>query len=160
MPQLTPYVTATVLRAALSPPTYKALFDDDQIDSLEDIDVSTQVLLVLRRAHARVVSRLPVIYTTLPTAAVTANIPALLEDAELCYAEALSYDRHPEYSRQYGRPKFVEGDEIMERVQAAVLKIADNPPEPEPANVGGFVTDSGQRVFLGYTNGVLNSGDF
>jgi hypothetical protein len=96
----------------------------------------------------------------LPSAAVPANIPSLLEDAELCYCEGLAYDRHPEYSRTYGRPKFAEGDELMERVQTGLLRIADNPPEATPGNIGGVIVDDGQRMFLGSTNGSLNSGDF
>jgi len=162
MPEVTPYVTAEMLRAALSPATYYALLDDDQVGIPEEVDASAAVALVLKRGHARVLARLPTIFVSLPDAAIPADVPALLQDAELLYCECLSYERHPEYVRQYGGPKgkLREADEIMERIQAAILQIADNPPQPSPANVGGIVTDSGQRTFLGYKGGVLASGDF
>jgi len=160
MPQLTPYVTASMLRAALSPPTYFALLDDDQTGDADTVDASEAVLLILKRGHARTISRLPPIYVTLPSAAVPADVPALLQDAELCYCEGIAYNRHAEYVRAYGIPKFAEGDEIMDRIQSSILRIADNPPEPEPRNVGGIVTDDHQRMFLGSQNGIMNSGDF
>jgi hypothetical protein len=160
MPQLTPYVTARILSAALSPATYMACFDDQQLGVTDDVDVSLPVTLVLKRAHARVISRLPPIYATLPPASVPDNIPALLEDAELCYGEAYAYDRHPEYCKTYGEPKFKSGDAIMELIQIGLLRIADNPPAPQPANVGGIVINEGHSNFIGSTNGVLNSGDF
>lgn len=159
MPQLTPYATAEMLRAVLGPATYMAIYDDEQTGDVEFVDRADAVKFTLRRAHARVVSRLPPIYRTLPTTSIADDIPALLQDAELLYACGLSYDRHPEYARVYGRPKFVEADEIMDNVQAAILMIADNPPEPSPANVGGTVTSKGPRAFVD-VNGNYTGGDF
>lgn len=148
-----------MLRAALSAATYMALFDDEQTGSHSIVDASDAVRFTLRRAHARVVSRLPPIYRTLPSAAVADDIPALLQDAELLYACGLAYDRHAEYARAYGRPKFDEADDIMDKVQAAILMIADNPPEPAPRNVGGTVTSLGPRAFVD-SSGNYTGGDF
>jgi len=48
----------------------------------------------------------------------------------------------------------------MERIQQSLLKFADAPSMPEPANIGGLVIDGGQRVFLDGSTGQRNSGDF
>jgi len=160
----TPLITASDLRNALSPSTYMALFDDEQCGSTVEVDASGPVLLVLRRAHIKCITWLGANYTKIPDGTDT-NISDLLVDAELNYAIALAYDRHPEYVRAYGEePKrkaaWDQAELTMMRVQEAVLKFVDLPDMEEPQNVGGVVVDGGQRVFLTANDGTVNGGDF
>ena len=160
--QTTPLITPGELRTALGANTYDAIFDDSNQGSVPDTSAAVQQ--VLSRAHARVVSRLGVMYRQIPDG--TDNeISQLLKDAELGYAEALAYERHPEYVRQYGEAdkvlaKMKRADSTMQLLQEAVLRIVDVPPEPKPRNVGGIVVDDQQRVFLTGSDGTRNSGDF
>jgi len=165
MPSLTPLIKASDLRTAINPTTYLAIFDDDNSGDMPLVDASAQVALVIKRAHTRVVSRLGVLYGKIPDGT-DAAYPDLLVDAELNYAMGMAFDRHPEYTRTFGESDrrkacWDQAEATMELLQEAVLRIVDNPPEPVPHNVGGIVTDGGQRVFLGTNNGGgFNSGDF
>lgn len=164
MAALTPFITASLLRTALSPTTYTAIFDDDNAGDLDAIDASEQVALCIKRAHVRVVSRLGILYNKIPDGTDT-QISDLLVDAELNYAVGIAFDRHPEYVRTYGesdrrKAAFDQADATMEMIQSSILSIVDAPPEVKPANVGGIITDGGQRVFLDSADGCRNSGDF
>jgi hypothetical protein len=161
---LTPFITAALLRTALSPSTYIAIFDDDNGGDIAVVDASSQVALCIKRAHVRVVSRLGMLYNKIPDGT-DSEISDLLVDAELNYAVGISFDRHPEYVRTFGesdrrKAAFDQADGTMEMIQAAILAIVDAPPEPTPRNVGGVITDGGQRVFLDSNDGCRNSGDF
>jgi hypothetical protein len=118
----------------------------------------------LRRAHIKCITWLGANYTKIPDGT-DSHISDLLVDAELNYAIALAYDRHPEYVRAYGEePKrkaaWDQAELTMMRVQEAVLKFVDLPDMEEPRNVGGVVVDGGQRVFLKASDGTNNGGDF
>lgn len=160
-----PLITAANLRDALSLPTYLALFDDELTGSVTVVDASAGVALVLRRAHIRCISWLGTNYNKLPRVTDT-EVPDLLIDAELNFAVALAYDRHPEYTRSTGcepnrKSAFDQAETCMMRIQEAILRLdVDAPSMGAPLNVGGIVTDGGQRVFLGSTNGASNGGDF
>lgn len=161
---LAPLITAEQLRLSLTTPTYMALFDEEQTGSVPTVDASATVALVRRRAHIRCVSWLGLNYKRIPLVTDT-EVPDLLVDAELNYAVGISLDMHPEYVRAYGeeprrKGAFDQAELCMQRVQEAVLQFVDAPSAGEPENVGGVVVDSGQRVFLGSTNGALNSGDY
>lgn len=161
---LAPLITANLLRLALTTTTYMALFDELQLGDVGSVDASASVTLVLRRAHVRCVSWLGLNYKKIPLVT-DAEVPDLLVDAELNYAVGIAFDMHPEYVRQYGedprrKSAFDQAELCMQRVQEAILQFVDAPSVGEPENVGGVVTDSGQRVFLGSTNGALNSGDY
>jgi hypothetical protein len=160
----TPLVTAEMLRNALSRDTYLALYDDEQCGSYVSVDASAPVALTLRRAHIRCISWLGANYSKIP-ASTDNDVPDLLIDAELNYAIGMSYDRHPEYVRQYGEdPKrkaaWDQAELTMMRVQEAVLKFVETPSMAEPENVGGVVIDGGRRAFLDGIDGTNNSGDF
>lgn len=161
---LLPYITADDLRDALSPPTFLAIFDDDT--SGQVADDRPAVVQVIRRAHSRVVSRLPDLYKTIPNVDPQVGpVPDLLFDAELAYAVALSLQRHPEYARTFGedtrvKQAFSQAEQIMTELQEAILRIADMPPEPAPRNVGGIILNSGPRVMIDNPDGTPNSGDF
>lgn len=160
MAVLRPYITAGDLRVALSVPTYLALLDDAQSGVVATVDASAEVALVMSRAHAMVASRLPAIYFTIPDTAVSSEVPMLLKHAELYYACALSYDRHPEYQRTYGSPRYAsEANLIMDQVQSSILRIADNPPDPTPTNVGGATVSGAPRVFFD-ASGNYTGGDY
>ena len=161
-----PRVTAELLRAALSPATYLALFDDEQCGVVSEVDISLPVTLTLRRAHTRVQSRLATICGTRPLPGETAAGGSdLLLDAELNYAIGMAFDRHPEYVRAYGEGARQKGawsmaESIMEDLQAAVLRVVDATPEAAPSNVGGILFSSARRVMLPGSDGSANSGDF
>jgi hypothetical protein len=150
---LTALITAADLRQALGRGTYMALFDDTDEGNptgvVAEVDASPDVLLVLQRAHVMVVSRLPAIYTRIPDGA-DANISMLLKHAELLYAEAFSYDRHPEYVSRYGLEpvrdgKYKAGNDTMDMIQEAILRIipADAPPDGEDADIAAPIVVSG-----------------
>lgn len=161
---LDPLNTPTNLRDALSIQTYMALFDDMGLGDVATVDASGAVEQVLQMAHIRCVSWLGANYSKLPASTDT-DVSVLFKFAELQYAIAMSFDRHPEYVRQYGEtPRknsaLAQAELTMQRVQEAILKPVDSPSMGEPKNIGGRVVDSGQRIMLGSTNGALNSGDF
>jgi len=122
---LTPFITAALLRTALSPSTYIAIFDDDNGGDIAVVDASSQVALCIKRAHVRVVSRLGMLYNKIPDGT-DSEISDLLVDAELNYAVGISFDRHPEYVRTFGesdrrKAAFDQADGTMEMIQAAIL---------------------------------------
>lgn len=161
---LAPLITAADLRATLSEPTYMALFDDDQSGVVASVDASDGVAMCLRRAHIRCVSWLGVNYSKVPLVTDT-DVPDLLIDAELNYATGIAFDRHPEYTRQYGedprrKAAYDQAELTMLRVQEAILQFVDSASMKEPENVGGIIVNEGQKMFLGATSGALNSGDF
>ena len=163
MATLVPYITATDLRAALSPPTYMAIFDDDQTGSIVTVDASTAVLLTLARAHSRVVSWLGHTYTKVPLVTDT-DVPFLLKDAELGYAIGMSYDRHPEYTRAYAadpqrKNAYDQAELTMTRVQEAILRFVDSPTIAAPVNVGCVIYDTGPHTITDSTDGTRNGGD-
>jgi len=161
----TPRIDAPGLRAALSPPTYMAIFDDDNTGNVSTVDASAQVAQILARAHVTVDSFLVGIYQTMP-ADLPSPVSELLVDAELAFAIVYAYRRHPEYVKTYGAeasgPLYKEALEKMERIQAGTQQIPpdDNPPANEPGNVGGFTTDNGNRIISDNADGTTNSGDF
>jgi hypothetical protein len=159
----TPLITADDLVARLNPTTYMAIFDDTNTNDRTVVDASAAVTTVLACAHAKTVSWLGDSYIKIPDGT-DSTIPELLRAAELDYAMALSFERHPEYVRGYGEQRRADhearADKTMQRIQEATLRILDAPPEPKPRNVGGIVTDSGQRVFSDSANGQTNNGDF
>ena len=160
----TPFITPALLRTALSPTTYLAIFDDDGTNNVAYVDASDAVKLCISRAHVRVVSYLGNIYNRIPDGA-DADIPGLLADAELNYATGIAFDRHPEYVRTFGESErrkaaFDQADMTMKAVRGAMLSITDVPSLEKAANVGGVVIDGGVRVFLPSPDGTTNSGDF
>jgi hypothetical protein len=162
---LDPLITGEDLRLALSKATFLALFDDELTGEVEVVESSPEVAQVLRRAHIRTVSWLGANYNKVPLVTDT-DVSELLKDAELNYAIGMSYDRHPEYVRQYGedvkrKAAYEQAELCMMRVQEATLRLVDSPSMAEPENVGAVIVDSGQRQFLGVdSSGALNSGAF
>lgn len=170
MPQpgstVNPYITPADLVDRLNPTTFLAIYDDDSTNSVATVSSSNVVKQVIRLAHSRVFSRLPNLYKTPPNVDPnTVAVPDLLYDAELAYAVALSLQRHPEYVRTFGenqkvKQAFEQAEDIMRLLQDDTLRIADLPPAPSPLNVGGIITDNGQRVFIDSADGTRNGGDF
>lgn len=163
MTVLAPYNTPAELRAAMSPATYMSIYDDDQSGSIVTVDASTAVALTLARAHSKVVSWLGHTYTKIPLVTDT-DVPFLLKDAELNYAIALSYDRHPEYIRAYGadpqrKGAYDQAELTMTRVQEAILRFVDAPSMPLPVNVGCLIYDTGPHTVTDSLDGTHNGGD-
>lgn len=169
---LTPLITAADLRNALGLNTYMALYDEDTDGSgqptgdIATVDALASVALTLKRAHMRVISRLPAIYNKIPDGT-DSQVSELLRDAEIEFAIGMSYDRHPEYVQRFGMDTKRKGAyqtamETMDLIQDAVLRIVPNdaPPEAAPRNVGGVVVDSGNRVFLPNPDGSGGTGDW
>lgn len=161
---LTPLIEPETLRNTVSPEVYMAVFDDMNTGDPGLVDQSAAVQEVIDDANVMVVSRLPAIYTQIPDGTNT-NIPVLLKAAIRMYLRYFTFIRRPEYTRVTGREEtgmLEAADAIMSKVQAGIMQIApkDSPPEPQPENVGGFVYDGRQRVFLDSPTGARNSGDF
>lgn len=153
------YVTATDLRAALSPSTYLAIFDDDN-DGTANADV---VALVLQRAHAEVISHLPRAFRGAP-GDIPADLRPLLQSAELDFAMAFSFERHPEYVRSFGEGQrlsfYKRGRDTMERVATGAQWPTSDTTTLAPRTVGGIVYDHGPRVLTDSPDGTSNGGDF
>lgn len=160
---MNPFNSQTDLQNALNKTTFVEMFDDDNNGFVETGNPA--VTLVLQRAHAEVMSYMARIYGVMPVEP-PGNAPMLLKSAELDYAVALSYERHPEYVRTFGEEKRAErwarGEKKMAQISLALQVIAptDNPPEPQPRNVGGIVTNSGPRMTVDGIDGISRSGDF
>jgi hypothetical protein len=135
------FISATDLKNALNLSVYAQIFDDNQDGTVGDSDAN--VLLVLERAHAEVLSYLPAIYETLPNE-LPSSVPTLLKSAELDYACALALDRRPELNRAMGveerDSRWARAEKKMERIAKAIQRITDNAPGgADPANVGGHM---------------------
>jgi hypothetical protein len=152
---LEPLITAAELRNALGRSTYMALYDEDENGEVSGdvaaVDASAGVTLVRQRAHVLVVSRLPSIWRGAIPDGTDERQSMLLKHAELLYAEALSYDRHPEYVSRFGLDpvrdgKYKAGNETMNMIQELVLTVVPNDAAPEepPQDTGGVVA-SGTR---------------
>lgn len=156
----TAYITADDLLAALGSAAFLAIFDDDNTNDLAAVKGTTQVALVVERAHAEVLSYVPRAYDDLPS-----GIPTLLKSAELDYAVALSFERHPEYVRTFGEEKRLErwnrAERKMERIADAAQILTDNAPAASPATEGGVVVDpNDNRLIISSADGTNNAGDF
>ncbi len=151
------------LESALNPATFVQIFDDGNNGFVEEDNPGVQ--LVLMRAHAEVLSYLPRIYGTMP-AELPDTVSILLKSAELDYATALSYERHPEYVRSFGEEKrsarWQRAEKKMERIAIAIQRIApnDTPPETAPRNVGGVVYNRGATMICDGSDGSFRGGDF
>lgn len=166
------FITADDLIDAMSETTFMALFNDANVEDVDDVKTSTPVKSVIFRAHAQVISFLPRVYTALPPespAGVTSgsdSIPILLKDAELKWAMIYAYRRHKEYVKTYsaqpGGPSEKEALEAMERIADLVQQIAssDNPPTAKPGLPQSIVVDDSTRIIMSDPDGTSNQGDF
>lgn len=159
MPAPTYYIAGSDLRLYLTPATFIALFDDANEGNLDDD--APQVMLAIELAHAEVTSYLLTENATLPDV-LPAAVPSLLRFAELDYAMAIAFDRHPEYVRKFGEDKRSTGarDRAEKRMDEIIQAIRRIPGFSPPANVGGMTVDSGARVMTPNTDGSGGSGDF
>lgn len=152
------YCSSDELRIALGTATFLAIFDENN-DGTADAEAVT---LVQVRAHARVVSRLVDVFGANIPASLSTTAPILLKDAELDYATALAWQRHPEYVRAHGKNEAIaameRADQTMARVQSAIARLSDF--ATKPANVGGVVNDTSSRLVIDSADGTKNSGDF
>lgn len=155
------YIKDDELIALLGRPTAIAIFDDDGDGEPDEAPMK----LVIDRSNVRVAARMPMIYTTAPSE-IPSAVSVLLKDAALDYAAALAFQRHPEYVKTNGEKRaqalYDRAEKTMDLVQQSTLRIPtnDNPPEPKPENIGGFVADDGPRLINNSLDGTTNAGDF
>lgn len=153
------YVSAADLQAALSPATYLAIFDDNN-DGTANPDV---VALIIKRAHAETISHLPRAFRGAP-GTIPTDLQPLLQSAELDFAMAFSFERHPEYVRSFGEgPRlsfYKRGIEKMERIATGAQWPTSDTATLQPRTVGGVVYDLGPRTMVDSMNGTSNGGDF
>lgn len=154
------YITATDLRSSIGDDKWSEIFGDSE--GVVD-DEQRDVQLILSRSYARVASWLRTIYGTLPDV-LPDEVPALLVDAQLDYATALAYERHPEYVRidmKTIRASFYDrAERTMQNIASSVQRLTDVAPEPAPANVGAIITVSGPRLMTISSTGENLGGDF
>lgn len=161
---LVPLIDAETLRNTVSPEVYMAVFDDQREGDVAKVDQSGPVQEIIDDANVLVVSALPAIYVTIPDGT-DPTIPVLLKTAIRLYLRYFTFIRRPEYTRVTGRDEsnlLKKADDLIAKIQAALLRIApnDSPPEPKPRNVGGLAMYMGQRVMLPNADGSPTSGDF
>ena len=164
--RVTPVVTGSDLRAALSPEAFMNIYDDDNSGVFATVDASPQVTNDLRSAHIWVVSGLAQVYSSFPDGT-DSEYSQLLFSAELEYAKYLAFKRRPEYTRMFGRAgdreeSLSRAKDIIDMLCSGAMRIIPNdaPPEGVPRNVGGAYSDGEHRVMLPSPDGTPNSGDF
>ena len=141
---MVPFNSQTDLQNALNPTTFVEIFDDGNNGVVEPNNPA--VTFVLQRAHAEVMSYMARIYGVMP-AEPPASTSMLLESAEIDYAIALSYERHPEYVRTFGAEKrsdrWMRAEKKMERIAIALQSDRAHRRYPHgsltPRNVGGLI---------------------
>lgn len=152
------YISQTDLENALSPETMLALFDDTNTRVVS----TTAVAAVIARAEAMVRSFLIGFYG-MPLAQ---SVDELVKHAALEYAVAYSYERNPDYMREFklelaAKDRADRADKLMLRIQAAIQKLPDQPnPTTAPKNVGGVVLDTGPRLSIPSADGTDNGAGF
>ena len=152
------YIDADRLARALTPATYGEFFNDDGEGNVD----TDAVVDVIDRAEGEVDSQL-IGFRTYPI-----DIPTdrLLRQAALCYAISFSFERHPEYVRQFGEnPRadgmYQRGEKLMARVQAGIKALPDQTsPATAAQNSGGIVYDSGPRFSVDSLDGTQNGSGF
>lgn len=161
------YIDSDKLRTRLNPTTFVAIFDDDNADTGDYDLVNVEALQdVIDSAEGEVDSYL-ITTRGLPLAA-TVN-PArdrLLVQACLDFAQALSYERHPEYVRTYGS-KDSKDSSIWDRAVTRMLRIKAGMQElpdqdaqnGKPRVIGGTTYDEGPRTITTSADGTDNGGD-
>lgn len=156
------FITPSDLRTALTARVYEQVFDDDGDGTVADDDPEVQ--LVIERAHAEVLSYLPRIWDkSLPT-----DVPPLLKSAELDFAVALAFERHPEYVRSVGEEarerRWTRAERKMERiVDGAQVVVGNAPPDADtkPLMQGGIVYNANpRRTIVDGSDDTYNGGDF
>lgn len=159
------FTTPQNLVDTLSPGTFLAYFDDNNTGNVATVMAGTAVGQVLASAHAMVLSYLIRIYPTMPPE-LPAPVSNLLSTAELQFAQALTMDRHPEFSATLGKTRdshWTAATTLMENIADAKQEIApnDNPPPGEsPATDGGLIYDNGPRMLTDADDGTDALGDF
>lgn len=152
-------ITPDDLKAALGPGVYVQIFDDDGDGVVTDDDDA--VLLVIERAHAEVVSYALRIWDAMPP-----GIPPLLKSAELDFAVALAFERHPEYVRAYGEEgrerRWKRASTKMERIAAQAQIVGEGSPDPKTdIEAGGSITiPNPHPLIVDSSDGDYNGGDF
>jgi hypothetical protein len=146
------YITQTELAYALSATSYTAIFDQDN-DGVADTVV---VDAVIARASGMVDAWISPVYAG-PFPIAQTPVPAMIRELTVQYALAIAYERRPDVTRTLqgsqanDTDRWARADKMGERLQKAVLRIADL--AQKPANVGGVVhakagTDDGcGRIF-------------
>jgi hypothetical protein len=164
--QLGSYITIQDLVNALSPSTVLALFDDQNINIINDPPLVAVVESVIARAEAEVNSYLARAYPKLKLPVTQAPQSQMLKQAALAFAVPFSFQRHPEYVKTYGDdPRggmiaLKRADEFMERLCTGKQFLNDVPAEPKPSIVGGIVYSPGPRTTIDSPDGTYNGGDF
>ncbi len=154
------YIAQVDLESALSPQTIAAIYDDGNTGTLN----AAAIALTIERAEALASSFLVGFYT-LPLVVPT---DGMMRSACLDFAISLSFDRAPEYVRQFGEgPRsdgyYSRGVATMQRIQAAVQKLPDEVAgagSDGPRNVGGIIYDQGPRTMITGADGRDNGSGF
>lgn len=151
------YIDQATLELALSPATFDLIFlDDPTSGSINQAAVN----LVLDRAEGTVDSFL-VGERDLGT---LNPYDRLLRSAALEFALCFSYERKPEAERTLGDyprggGRFARAKAQMERIQAAIQELPDQPANA-PANVGAIIRCDGPRTIVTSPDGTENGAGY
>jgi hypothetical protein len=152
------YINQVDLENALSPQTVAEIFNDSGDGEFSQVAMEA----IIDRAEAEVDSRLPGFYTY----PLVAPIDRMIRHAATTYAMAFSFERHPEYVRQFGENDRVggmykRGERLMDQIQSRIKVLADQPsPTTAPKNSGGIVYDRGPRFCIDSADGTPNGDGF
>ncbi len=152
------YIDQTDLEAVLSPQTVAELYNDANTQTLDDVALAINI----DRAEAEVDSRLIGFYAF----PLGNPLDRLIKSAALTYLMAFSYDRHPEYVRQFGEDSrdggmYKRAERMMDQIQAGIKRLADQAsPTTAAANSGGIVYDTGPRFCIDSLDGTQNGNGF
>lgn len=152
------YIDQDRLARALTPTTFGELFNDQATGDVDTMAVDD----VIDRAEGEVDSQL-IGFRSYP---LIEPVDRLLKQAALTYAIAFSYERHPEYVRQFGENPRANGmyeraEAMMAKIQAGIKALPDQTaPATAAANSGGIVYDSGPRFCIDSMDGTQNGQGF
>lgn len=153
------YIDQGVLERAITPQTVAALYTDGNTGEIN----AQAVADIIDDAEAEVDSFLLSYAGPYPFPEPTDRLLKLCaKDFAMCF----SFQRNPEYVRQFGdNPReyglYKRALERMQRIQAATQKLPDQPAAAtSPLNGGGIVVSGGPRLMVASADGTQNGDGF
>lgn len=150
------YIAQSDLEALLGPPVVLAIYDDFNLGTVNAAALTEDIGFACARVDAglaRVVPNVTFPLTQTPT-------PQMVKYAALLYLKAISFQRRPEYVRQYGDKPMTQANDFLESLLEAKAYLTDLIASPVPGNAGGIILSNGPRTISDNVDGTDNLGDF
>lgn len=137
------YMAQADAEGAMTPQTLIELYNDDNDGTISESAMTVNI----DRAECEVDSRL-LGYKSYP---IDNQYDRLLKHAALTFFMAFSYERHPEYVRQFGddgraNGMYERGEKLMERIQAGLQKLPDQGVSGPPQTPAATTSNNFQPI--------------